>query len=104
MIESGTCKRGDNEAAIFRTLNNDYVIELTRNELNRWSDELNGGCKYLCKLNFKNNLNISVLELVTTENNISLFLESIYLKSIKYISTYSLSLFSVSTDSYPLEL
>lgn len=76
MIDSGTCKRGDNEVAIFRTLNNDYIIELTRNELSRWDTQ--SGSKYLCRLNFKNNLNILVLELVTTENNISLFLESIY--------------------------
>lgn len=54
--------------AIFNTINKDYIIELTRKDFKLWNT--NKSFKYLCKILFKNNLNIPLLEITTNEESI----------------------------------
>ena len=60
--------REDNSMTRFTTLNNDYIIEMER------EDTFN----YLCKFHIKNNLDILVLDILLNEKDIYVLLDSIY--------------------------
>lgn len=68
--------KGDNDMAIFYTMNNEYCIELSRTSVRLWNEGTN--FKYFCKFIFKNNLGIPIFELTTTEIDIDTFLDTIY--------------------------
>lgn len=60
----------------FTTLNNDYIIEMERedNKVYRFENSFN----YLCKFHIKNNLDILVLDILLNEKDIYVLLDSIY--------------------------
>lgn len=91
MMISGIIRRGDNELSIFTTMNKDYIIELRRNDVKIWNE--NSSFQYLCKIIFKNNLNIPVLELVTSEADITSFLEVMY-TYMEFNSSYTIYTFN----------
>lgn len=60
----------------FTTLDNDYIIEMEReeNKVYRFEDTFN----YLCKFHIKNNLNTLILDILLNEKDIYVLLDSIY--------------------------
>ena len=68
--------REDNTMTRFTTLNNDYIIEMERedNKVYRFENSFN----YLCKFHIKNNLDIPVLDILLNEKDIYVLLDSIY--------------------------
>lgn len=68
--------REDNTMTRFTTLNNDYIIEMERedNKVYRFENSFN----YLCKFHIKNNLDILVLDILLNEKDIYVLLDSIY--------------------------
>ena len=68
--------REDNTMTRFTTLNNDYIIEMERedNKVYRFENSFN----YLCKFHIKNNLNTLILDILLNEKDIYVLLDSIY--------------------------
>ena len=68
--------REDNTMTRFTTLDNDYIIEMEReeNKVYRFEDTFN----YLCKFHIKNNLNTLILDILLNEKDIYVLLDSIY--------------------------
>ena len=68
--------REDNTMTRFTTLDNDYIIEMERedNKVYRFENSFN----YLCKFHIKNNLDILVLDILLNEKDIYVLLDSIY--------------------------
>lgn len=64
------------DMAIFKTINNDYIIELERKEVSIWNEDNN--YKYLCTFIFKNSIGIPILQLTTSEEYIKNLLDVIY--------------------------
>lgn len=66
----------DNSMTRFITLNNDYIIEMERenNKVYRFENSFN----YLCKFHIKNDLNTLVLDILLNEKDIYVLLDSIY--------------------------
>ena len=66
----------DNTMTRFTTLNNDYIIEMERedNKVYRFENSFN----YLCKFHIKNNLNTLILDILLNEKDIYVLLDSIY--------------------------
>ena len=64
------------DMAIFKTINNDYIIELERKEVSVWNEDNN--YKYLCTFIFKNSIGIPILQLTTSEEYIKNLLDVVY--------------------------
>ena len=75
MILQGSIRK-ESEMSIFTSPMKDYTIEMERTPVSIWFTE--NSFKYFCKFTFKNNLGIKVLELTTTEEDITRFLENVY--------------------------
>ena len=69
-------KEDKNNMVKFITLDNDYIIEMEReeNKVYRFENSFN----YLCKFHIKNNLDILVLDILLNEKDIYVLLDSIY--------------------------
>lgn len=62
--------------SLFISMDNDYIIEFERKPFILWSTETS--FKYLCKFIFKNNLGITLFELITSEHDIFGLIENMY--------------------------
>lgn len=91
MYHAGLLKVKDNEMASIKTTNKDYTLELIRNKSSIWNTE--NSFKYLCKISFKNNLNILVLDLILSEIDVFCLVDSVY-------SFIEFNMFDISIPCY----